>query len=183
MIRKRLVIVLALMASALVIMWAVSYHAFEFTGGLGIHDSGFFVYPRYRAQLGEVPLFKDGDYLFKVRGLPPGPLDLVLQVPGSTATDRAALTSVTATVLVSVAGSDGSQLCSAGGGFSDPTNDSGWTLTSSAASASFWSSRCQHLPISRFNTYNVAVRVLGTHEGYPHRTVIPVLQGGGNELP
>src|SRR5882762_1229303 len=75
-----------LMALLLLVLavWAFSYHSFEFKGGLGVSDTGFLSYPRYHAQLGELPSWKNGEYQFTVRGLPPGPLDLVLQVPNAT---------------------------------------------------------------------------------------------------
>src|SRR5271169_6341102 len=91
---KRVLILVAALAVIIVAVIVFSYHSFEFKGGVGILDSGFFSYPRYRAQLGELPLWKTGEYTFVVRGLPPGPLDLELQVPEATDTDRAELTSL-----------------------------------------------------------------------------------------
>ena len=46
------------------VLWTLGYHRFEFKGGVGVRDSGFFSYPRYHAQLGRLPLSKAGEYQF-----------------------------------------------------------------------------------------------------------------------
>jgi hypothetical protein len=166
-------------------LWAFGYHTFEFKGGIGISDNGFFSYPRYRAQLGELPLWKNGEYSFTVRGLPPGPLDLALRVRDATHADRTELTSLPTSVSVSIADNDGKQICVASGNLSDARDRDhpGWVLASSDASASFWQPSCQQIPISRFKTYSVKVVLSGADDQSTHKIVMPVLQGGGNELP
>src|ERR1700676_482355 len=94
-------ITLSVIVALLILFWAVSYHPWEFRGGLSLHDSGFFSYPRYHAQLGEVPIWKVGEYQFTVRGLPPEPLDLKLQVLDSTEANRAELIVLSTIVSVS----------------------------------------------------------------------------------
>jgi hypothetical protein len=176
--------VLALIVAAIV-AWALSYHTFEFNGGLGIRNSGFFSYPRYSAQIGEVPLWKEGRYQYTVRGLPPGPLDLVLQALGATDADAAQLTSFSTTLTASVMDNSGSEICRATGNLADARNGnrSTWVLTSSPTSASFWEPRCQRLPISRFKTYTIVVTVSGVVDSSVHKMLMATLQGGGNELP
>jgi hypothetical protein len=165
--------------------WAFGYHTFEFNGGIGISDNGFFSYPRYRAQLGELPLWKSSDYLFTVHGLPPGPLDLALQVRDATYANRAELTSLPTLISVAIVDNDGKQICSVSGSLSDAKDrdHSGWVLASSDASASFWQLSCQQLPISRFKTYTIKVALVGADDHSPHKMLVAVLQGGGNELP
>ena len=184
--RRALIVVPILIVVLFAIMWALSYHTFEFKGGIGIRDAGFFSYPRYYAQVGELPLWKDGEYLFTVHGLPSGPLDLTMQVRDATNANRAELTSLPTSVSVSITDGDGKQICTTNGGLSNARdgNRSGWVLASSDASASFWQSRCQNLPVNRFKTYTVKVAISGADGSpSPHRTLVPVLQGGGNELP
>lgn len=167
-------------------VWAVSYHTLEFKGGLGIHDSGFFSYPRYHAQLGDVPLWQDGTHQFTVRGLPPNPLDLTLLASGATDADRESLTSLSTSVSVSIVeNGSGRALCMATGSLSDAKSRdrSSWVLASSTASAAFWHPRCQQIPISRFKSYTIRVAVSGADDRSPRRVLRAVLQGGGNELP
>jgi hypothetical protein len=176
-----------LMALLLLVLavWAFSYHSFEFKGGLGVSDTGFFSYPRYHAQLGEMPSWKNGEYQFTVRGLPPGPLDLVLQVPNTTDADRAALGSLSNSLSVEITDSSGNEVCEAIGSLSDPTTRerSAWAVASSTSDALLWQPRCQQLTISRFKTYTVRVIVSGADDRPPHRMLKPIFQGGGNELP
>jgi|SRR5450432_601461 len=175
---RRVLIALSLVVFA---VWAFSYHSFEFKGGVGILDSGFFSYPRYHAQIGDLPLWKSGEYRFTVRGLPPGPLDLVLQVPNVTDADKAALTSLSTHVSASLIDSSGTEVCEATGSPSDER--SAWAMASTSSGALLWQPRCQQLPISRFKTYTVKVTVSGTDDRPPHHMLRPILQGGGNELP
>ena len=120
-----------------------------------------------------------------MHGLPPGPLDLTLQVRNATYADREELMSLPTSVSVSITESNGRQICTASGSLSNARSGdrSGWVLASSDASASFWQSRCLELPISRFRTYTVKVGISGANERSFHKMLVPVLDGGGNELP
>jgi hypothetical protein len=166
-------------------LWAFGYHTFEFKGGIGISDSGFFSYPRYHAEVGELPLWKNGEYSFTVHGLPPGPLDLALRVRDATYADSSELKSLSTSVSVFLTDNDGKQICTANGSLSDARDraHSGWVLTSSDVSASFWHPGCQNLPISRFKTYTAKVVLSGEAARPPDRMVVLQLKGGGEELP
>jgi hypothetical protein len=184
--RKRALLAFAALAVAIAGgFWALSYHTFEFKGGIGIRDNGFFSYPRYHAELGELPLWKNGEYPFTVHGLPSDPLDLALEVRDATHADRAELTSLPTSVSVSITDNDGKQICTANGSLSDARDrdHSWWVLASSDASASFWQPSCRQLPISRFKTYTAKVVLSGADDHSPHKMLRLVLQGGGNELP
>jgi len=163
-----------------VVVWAVSYHAWEFKGGLSISDSGFFSYPRYYAQIGSLPLWKAGEYQFTVRGLPPGPLELVLAIQEATEADRALLTSLSTAVNVTITDSSGNKICEASGSLSISSADP-WILPSH--SAYFWHPRCTHIQTSRFRTYIVKVTVSDVDTRSPRWTIVPALRGGGIELP
>lgn len=178
-------VVPALIVVVVLAVWAFSYHSFEFKGGIAIHDSGLFSYPRYRAQIGQLPLWKDGEYQFTVRGLPPGRLDFVLQVPDVTDADRARLGSLSTSLSASIADFSGKEICRATGNLSDARSRerSRWILASSGSNVSLWQPQCQQLPISRFKTYMVKVTVSEADDLSPHKMLTPILQGGGNELP
>ena len=165
--------------------WALSYHRFEFKGGIGVRDTGFFSYPRYHAQLGNVPLWKAGEYQFTVHGLPSDPLDLKLQVSNGTYAESAELASLSTAVSVSIADGSGKEVCSASGHLSEAKlrGSNGWVLESSSSHASFWHPHCQNLPISRFKSYTTKVAVLDVDPRSPQKELTPVLEGGGTELP
>jgi len=169
----------------LVVMWLVSYHRFELRGAVGLRDSGFFSYPRYHVQLGSVPLWQAGEYEFKVRGLPPSPLDLRLQVSDYTNANRDELTTLSTNVAVWMMESPGKQVCEGAGSLSDARTRerSTWALASSSSQASFWHSGCLQLSTSRFKTYVVRVRISDVDPRSPHATILAILEGGGIELP
>ena len=179
---RRVLIALSLLVFA---VWAFSYHSFEVKGGLGVSDTGFLSYPRYHAQLRDLPLWKNGEYQFTVRGLPPGPVDLVLEVPNATDADEAELISLFNYVSTSITDSSGREVCEATGSVSDATTRerSAWALASTSSGALLWQPRCQQLPISRFKTYTLKVIVSGADDRLLHRIMRPIFQGGGTELP
>src|SRR5260370_33598720 len=183
--RSVLMMAPVLIAALAVAIWAFSYSAFEFKGGVGIRDSGFFSYPRYHAQLGDLPLWKDGEYQFTVRGLPPDPLDLSLEVVDATDADRTELTSLSSSVGVSIVDDSGKQVCTVSGRLSD-ANTRGlysWVLESSNSHASFWHNRCQQMSISRSKTYTVKVTVSQAEAHSPHQTLMAVLTHRGHSFP
>jgi len=175
---RALLVVVAVVLAIAISLWAFSYHTFEFKGGVDIHDSGFFSYPRYHAQLGDLPLWKDGEYQFTVRGLPSDELDLMLEVLAATNDDRTRLIALSTSVSVSITDRSGKEVCTASGSLL-----SYWVPASANDSTSFWHPRCQHLSISRFKTYSVKVTVSQADAHSPHKMLMVVLKGGGNELP
>ncbi|MGO8815724.1 MAG: hypothetical protein ACLQVG_13825 [Terriglobia bacterium] len=181
--RRALIGIPIFMAVIVVAVWAFSYHPSEFNGGVGIIDSGLFYYPRYHAQLGYLPFWKNGEYQFTVRGLPPGPLDLTLQVMDASYADSEELTSSSTTLAVSIAENSQKEVCRASGNLADSIKPSSWVLTGGTDYAAFWHENCLELPISRFKTYTLRVRVSGVDNRSPHKMLRPALQGGGIELP
>ena len=176
---------LAVVAMLVLGFWGLGYHSSEFRGGIGIQDSGLFSYPRYHVQIGEVPLSRNGQYLFAVRGLPPCAMDLALQIKGANSAEADQLTSLATSVSVSITDVSGKIVCFGGGSLSNSTRRGlrSWTLTSSGSGASFWHPACQQLPMSRHKSYVVKVSVLGTDQLSSKYVLLPLLQGGGVELP
>jgi hypothetical protein len=177
--------VLTIAIVVLVAMWLVGYHRFELKGAVGLRDSGFFSYPRYHVQLGSVPLWQAGQYEFKVSGLPPGPLDLRLQVSDQTGANSDELTALSTNVAVSMTESSGKQVCEGAGSLSDARmrERSTWALASSSSQASFWHSRCLQVSTNRFKSYVVRVKISDVAPRSPHVSMLPILEGGGIELP
>src|SRR5437899_10217188 len=117
--KRVLISILACVGVLVLAGWALSYHTSEFKGGIGMRDSGFFSYPRYHAELGEVPLWKNGEYQFNFRGLPPDPLDLSLRIRNATYSDMTELTSLSTSMGVSITDTSGRVLCTANGRLAD----------------------------------------------------------------
>jgi hypothetical protein len=183
--KRALILIPTMIVLFVVTVWACGYHTSEFKGGIGVRDSGLFSYPRYHAELGKLPLWRDGEYQFRVKGLPPDPLDLTVQVLDATYDNATELTSLSTSMSISISDASGHPLCTVDGKLSDAARRglNSWVLASSPTHAAFWHPRCQQLPISRSKTYTVKVALSGTDDRSPHKTLMPVLQGGGNELP
>lgn len=177
-------VVLALLIG-LCAFWIFSYRPSRFQGGIAIRDSGFFSYPRYRAEIGELPLWEGGSHTFSVKGLPPGPLDFGFDIKGTNENDRALLTSLATSLDVLIADGSGKSICRASGRLSNSSsgNRSGWVLASYESRSEFWHSNCLELPISRFRTYTLTVRLTDVDPRAPHKSAVVVLKGGGIELP
>ena len=183
--KRAMLVVAAVLLVLFATIWIFSYHTSEFKGGLSIQDSGFFSYPRYHAQLGQFPLWEPGEHQFTVRGLPPGPEYLQLYVEDATHADRAELTSLSTSVEVSIVDSAGKEICAGNGRLSDAETRERetWVLSSSASSALFWHESCREFPISTSKTYTIKIKLSEVHAHSPHRTLLAVLAGGGQELP
>lgn len=167
--------------------WADTYHLREFQGGIEIHDSGFWSYPRYHAKLGRMPMWQEGDYQFNIRGLPSEDLSLSLNVAGNSEADRKLLESLSSRITVSVTDADGHELCSGGGALSHAAigkdSESLWVLESSTSHASFYIGKCLDLPMKQTQSYRVNVSLRQVDPRTPHTNLLPFLAGGGNELP
>lgn len=183
--RRKWVFAIALTAivATLVVRYR-SYNTREFTGGLYMRDDGAFAYPRYRAEIGYIPLREPGEYTFNVSGLPQASMDFALQVPNATQTDRDRLTSLSTSVGILIMGPSRATLCQMEGQLADAKKrgPSSWVLSSSASHAEFWTPRCQEIRTHPLGTYTVRVTVSGTDARAPER-LLAVLKGGGNELP
>lgn len=112
--------------------------------------SGFFSYPHYHAELGKLPLWKDGEYQFRVKGVPPEHLDLAVQVLDANYDNTAELTSLSTSISISISDASGHVLCSVDGKLSDATRRdlNSWVLASSPIYAAFWHRNRQQLSIS-----------------------------------
>jgi hypothetical protein len=168
----------------LVLLNSACYRRSEFKGGLGIRDNGVFSYPRYRAEVGRFPL-SNGEYSFKITGLPAQRLMLTLQVENGMEAQRTHLASIPAHVTVTIAEASGLMVCKADGYLAESNGvaDHKWILAGSASEAYYWNSDCQDIAIHRRRTYDVTVHISETDHSTPADEVTLVLAGGGIELP
>lgn len=166
-----------------ILLWATTgYHTWEFKGGEGIRDSGYFSYPRYHARLGRFALWEPGEHVFSVRGMPPDSLYLLLPVVDATRGDK--LRTLSTFLNATVTDDSGKVLCLASGQLSDAqtTGISSWVL-STGSEEYFWHPACREFPISPSRAYVVRVVISEVDPRSPHRMMVVVLAGGGHELP
>lgn len=177
-------VIAALFGGGLVI-WAMGYQTWEFKGGESMRDSGFFSYPRYHAVLGRLPLGEAGKYEFSVRGMPPDPMILALDVLDATHAEREELTSLSTLVSVTITDASGNVLCTASGHLFDAKRRdlSSWVLASSASDAYFWHPGCREFRVSPSRSYVMDLNLSDVDPLSPHKTILVILEGGGNELP
>jgi hypothetical protein len=105
-------------------------------------------------------------------------------MPDATETDSAELPSLSTTVTASISDTSGKQICAATGKLSDVARKepNTWILKSSSSAVSLWQPQCNQLKISRFRTYLIEVTITGSNAAH-RKMLVPVLYGGGNELP
>src|SRR3954463_11071676 len=110
--------VIAVVAVAVVTLaWlALPYRASCYRGDGAITDGGFWSYPRYRIRLPPIYLKADRVHLYRLRGTPPVPLTLMLEVAGPRPLeekDLDALSSVGTEVSVTITDDHGKAVASA----------------------------------------------------------------------
>lgn len=138
---------------------------------------------RYEITFPDVPLNLAAKYVYSVRGLP-SQLTFCLRVPwnGNSISFRELesrlrrLTS-SANVKISITDDAGHVVCEHGSLLSD------WVLSLSNVRAEFWQHTCRDIPFRRAQQYTVAVQVECSDTTVEKVVAIPILQGGGNELP
>lgn len=179
-------IVLASVVGALCL--TVRYRVGQFQGDGTISDSGVFTYPRYHIRLHAIPLTKVGEYSSSVSGLPSSPMHLRLECAGLLQSQKDVLDDLSTRVKAQVVedrGRSSNVLCSVDGRPVDATSghSNGWILSVSSSSASYWNRGCLDLPISRSYAYSVRVSIEEVDHRSPDIQLIPILEGGGIELP
>ena len=160
------------------------YHLSEFQGGESIRNNGSWLFPRYRAQLRAVSLNVPGEYEYVLSGLPTETFSLTFSIDGTDQNSNREVGRLRTMVGVTVTG-QGKELCSAYGTLASSRSqyDGTWILAQSANSAYFWTPRCTELPFRRGKQYHLKVRVDSIDPNSPKVDLIPILRGGGNELP
>jgi hypothetical protein len=153
------------------------YRTSNFRGGT-MTDTGTFSHPRYHARLQAIPLDRTAQYQFPVSGLPSEKMTMLLHVEGGNESLRKSLESVSTQVTVSLVTAEGKPVCSAQG----PLGPS-WTLMSSVFEAAFWQRGCTGVQIQGGAHYvlNIGVATPDAHSA--QLRLVPVLEGGGIELP
>ena len=170
----------------LVGLWAsLRYRPSEFQGGVNMRVSGSWFSPRYRAELRPVSLNTPGEQQYALSGLPSDTFTLNLLIDSSQPEARSATARVQTRLTVQLTDDTGNKLCSADGviGGGQHIWDSAWILATSPSWAYLWSPSCRDMPIRRGTGYQLTIRVADVDPSSPKVDLIPILRGGGVELP
>ena len=167
----------------LAIWWSLSYRITEYRGDGKITDAGAWNYPRYHIELGQIPLFDSGIHEFNLTGLPSEQMTLELVIAGKTGKDRAELTGLKTKIEASLVDNEGRTACKAFGIPSDGIQENAWILTSSSTFAAFYNHACVDVDTRRTRSYTLTVRLTEVDSSSPRAYLVPILSGGGNELP
>jgi hypothetical protein len=168
---------------ALGIWWLRSYRITDYRGDGRITDSGTWNYPRYRVELSQIPLFESGIHQFRLAGLPSDQMTLELVVVGKTGKDREELTKLRTRIDASLIDDQGHTVCNASGIPSDGIRENAWILRSTDVSAAFYNQSCVDVVIYTFRSYNLEVKLSEIDAVSPRAYLLPIVSGGGNELP
>ena len=168
---------------SLAVWWFSSYRICEYHGDGHIRDSGVWTYPRYRVELGEIPLFENGEHRFRLAGLPSEEMSLELLVVGKTEKDRAELTRLKTNIAANLKDDKGRVVCKAGGIPSDGQRDTAWILASSDDRAALYNRPCVDVQIHRERSYILELTLTQVDPSSPRAFLVPAFSGGGNELP
>lgn len=161
------------------------YHTSEFKGGERIQNNGWWLFPSYRAQLRPLSLDSPGEQQYTFSGLPSQSFSLTFFVVSAEEGSKKSIVTLHTHLSVALTDDVGNSLCSADGTIagSRTMSDSTWIMARSANSAYFWTPQCTEMPISRWKQYHLKVRVDSVDPESPKIDLIPILRGGGNELP
>ena len=168
---------------ALTLWWFSSYRTSEYRGDGQIRDSGFWTYPRYHVELEKIPFYENGVHQFRLAGLPSEEMSLELVVVGKTDKDRVELTRLKTNIEATLRDDLGHVICKAAGLPSNGIRDNAWILTSSDDRAALYNHPCVDVQIHKQRSYSLELTLTQVDSGSPKAFLVPVISGGGNELP
>ena len=167
-------------------LWAIlRYRPSDFRGGVTMRVSGSWFAPRYRAELRPISLNPAGEQQYDLSGLPSDTFSLNLLIDSSEPETRSATARVQTRLSVLLIDDSGKKLCSADGTIRGSQHiwDSAWILANSPSWDYLWSPSCLDMPIRRGKGYRLTIRVADPDPSSPKVDLIPILRGGGVELP
>jgi len=118
--------------------------------------------------------------LYTLKGLPPVPLTLVLEVIDRRLVDPKdfdVLRGMSTAVSVRIADVHGRTVCFASGALKD------WVLTQGFQYAGYWHPNCRDVRFHEGMSYTMTVTVDGESSDSAPLVIVPTMQGGENELP
>jgi hypothetical protein len=192
--------VIVILASTLLVFFALRYDPSRLEGDATIRDDGFWSYPRYEIRFPNLSLKNSGTHTYVCKGLPPESLRLMLEMPDMRNKQKEAADFLRSHPDSKFEGVYDKQKNEVVGrnrtivqfsldidGKSDlwlsaPLCD--WKLMWIPAynSGAFWHSDAEFASSPRANYKLIFVISQVDPDGIPEE-VVPVLQGGGNELP
>jgi hypothetical protein len=74
-------------------------------------------------------------------------------------------------------------LCAATGSPAGVSMDSRWVVTGSVESASLWHAHCLRVPMRKGRRYTLTLDIMEDESSSLVKSLVPILEGGGYELP
>jgi hypothetical protein len=183
MLKRSVKWVAALISLTLALWWFSSYRVSEYHGDGQIRDSGVWTYPRYHVELGKIPFYENGVHQLRLAGLPSEEMSLELVLDGKTDKDRAELTRLKTNIEATLRDDLGKVICNATGVPSDGIRDNAWILTTSNDRASLYNHSCVDVQVHKQTSYTLELTLTRVDSASPKAFLVPVISGGGNELP
>ncbi len=167
--------ILSMIAVVAAIVVFRPYSADEFRGDGLATDTGFWSYPRYHVRFPEMSLAAPGQRCFACAGLPPVPLTLTLKLVGTG--NYGALSNGATCVSVTLVDSGGNTVCTASG----PLRN--WILQWVPANrtGAFWHPALRDFRVNPRQAYTLKIAVTEVTADSGPITIVPTLEGGGNE--
>lgn len=173
-------LVITVVGVILFLAWLIlPYKASRYHGDGSITDTGFWSYPRYHIRLPPLDLSVDRKRRYSLRGTPPVPLTLSLQVVGPKPLKEKGLDSFSTLetqVSVTITDDHGKEVIALSGPLKH------WVLATGGRYPEFWKPQGRDLRLREGSAYTLAVSVDGESTS-PPLVLAPTLEGGGNELP
>jgi hypothetical protein len=195
------VALIGLLIVVAVILW--NFTARRYSGDGTFADKGFWALrPRYEIRFPEISLAKPGEYRFVSEGLPSVPLTFELEMadrhkydeemsaffrqnpnkkwPGAGEKDRYEDIKRSRTWIEVTFSADGQIIASNAGSVKDA-----WILEWEPAinSGGLWHPQCRDIQFNPNRRYTLTLSIRDVDADAPHLNIVPMLMGGGNELP
>ena len=191
------VVLIALFAAPLLLLFADEYPALRFHGDG--HFSGGPVFG-YWIRLRSAPFYKAGEYVFHLRGMPSEEMSLQLYAEGKTGDNRSELTNLNTQLEALLVDQNGRVVCQAGGIVpreNEPCDDckiptdkeiearfqKEWVLMSGPDETAYWHANCLRVQLKPSDSYTLTLRIHDVDPKTPRINLIPTLEGGQLDLP
>jgi hypothetical protein len=154
-----------------------AYKVSEFSGDGRIVDSGVWSYPRYRLKFPEIVVAESKGYAFSFRGAPPETFTLGLELVDPAQSNALEAVKQRVTIGLRLQDKQSRVLCELHSNLAD------WRRSWSQTKVLYWHEHCRDFVLSSHRTYSLTLTVEPSDRDLPAVLLVPILEGGGNEMP
>jgi hypothetical protein len=136
----------------------------------------------YEIKMRPIPFNREGEYVFRFRGIPNEDMSLQLYAEGMSDKNREELTRLHTRLDALLVDQNGGIVCEASGMPGEGQNEHIWVLMSgSEAAYRHWN--CVRMPLKSSVSYTLTIRISNVDAKTPDIKLVPVLEGGQPDLP